>query len=367
MSGKGILKKLILYPLSLVYGAVVYVRNKLFDWHVLSQQSFNVPVIVVGNISAGGTGKTPHVEYLVEMLRNGYKIGVVSRGYKRTTKGFVMATRKSTPLDIGDEPYQIYHKFMGDVSVAVCENRVEGINELLRVEPDINLIILDDAFQHRFVKPTVAIVITEFGRPVFKDHLLPYGRLRESKNALSRADIVIVSKCPNTPKGVDMMLYDRNLDLFPYQKSFYSKFEYGSLKPVFPEKAPSAAPTLEWLTDRDMVLIVAGIGNPKPFVKYVRQSRARAWINLFPDHHYFTKKDMNLLESRFSAMTGTNNIIVTTEKDAVRMSNCPYFPETLKPYIYYLPIKVKVLRNEATALQDMLVKCINKAPEKEHS
>lgn len=354
-----ILSTLLLYPISRIYGAVVYMRNKFFDWGVYSQCKFDVPVVVVGNISVGGTGKTPHVEYIVDILRHKYNIGVVSRGYKRQTKGFVMATPDSTPSDIGDEPFQIYRKFGKEISVAVCEDRVEGINELLNINPEINLLVLDDAFQHRYVKPTVAVVITEFNRPVFNDYLLPYGRLRESKASLSRADIVVVSKCPDSPKGVDLMLYDRNLDLFPYQKAFFSKFEYGSLVPVFPKLAPSIPPSLDFLTDKDMVLTVAGIGNPKPFVKHIRKYKARVWVNIFPDHHNFDKSDFDLIKQRFAAMRGYNKFIITTEKDAVRIVANPDFPDALKPYIYYLPIKVKILKNESQAFADFLEKKIN--------
>ncbi len=353
------ISKIFLYPLSLLYGSVMYLRNKFFDWGVLKEKKFDVPVIVVGNISTGGTGKTPHVEYIVSILKHSYNIGVVSRGYKRKTKGFVMATHTSTPLEIGDEPYQIFRKFGQDVRVAVCENRVNGITELLKIDPEINLIVLDDAFQHRYVKPTAAVVVSEFNRPVFNDNLLPLGRLRESKNALRRADIIMVSKCPENPKGVDTMLYEKNLDLFPYQKSFFSKFEYGSLKPVFPEEAPAMAPSLDWLANNDMILILAGIGNPKPFVKYIRRFKARVWVNLFSDHHNFTKKDMALIKKRYSGMKGINNYIITTEKDAVRLANNKHFPEELKPYIYYLPIKVKILRNEGQDFETFIKKLIS--------
>lgn len=360
MSQKKTIVKIFLYPLSLFYGAAVYLRNKLFDWGVLKQKSFDVPVIVVGNISAGGTGKTPHVEYIVSILRHSYNIGVVSRGYKRKTKGFVMATNSSTPLDIGDESYQIFRKFGHDVSVAVCENRVVGISELLKIDPRINLIILDDAFQHRYVKPTAAVVVTEFHRPIFNDKLLPLGRLRESKNALKRADIIMVSKCPENPKGVDMMLYDKNLDLFPYQRSFFSKFEYGSLQPVFPSSASTVAPSLDWLSNKDMILVIAGIGNPKPFVKYVRKFKARVWVNIFSDHHNFNKKDIALIKKRYAGLKGINNYIVTTEKDAVRIANDPNFPSELRPYIYYLPIKVKILKNEGSDFETFLKRLISK-------
>ena len=168
-------------------------RNKFFDWHLLKEVEFNIPVIAVGNLAVGGTGKTPHVEYIVELMRRTRKVAVLSRGYKRETRGFVMAGRNSMPRDIGDESYQIYRKFGGEVVVAVCEDRVYGIRELLRVEPSIEMIVLDDAFQHRYVKPTVSIVITEYSRPIYEDAMLPYGRLREPARGINRADMVIVA------------------------------------------------------------------------------------------------------------------------------------------------------------------------------
>ena len=175
----------------------------MFKWHILKQREFPVPVVVVGNISVGGAGKTPHTEYIIELLRYKYRIGMLSRGYKRQTKGFVLATKRSTPIDIGDEPYQIYQKFCDDITVAVCEDRCAGIDEMLRLDPNINLIILDDAFQHRYVKPAVSIVLTEFNNPVFYDKLLPLGRLREPVNAIYRADMIVVTKCPEQLKKLE--------------------------------------------------------------------------------------------------------------------------------------------------------------------
>ena len=192
----GLFKNLVLLPCSKMYGFITFMRNQFFEWKILPQHSLDVPVIVVGNMAVGGTGKTPHTEYIVENLRHSFHIAVLSRGYKRKTKGFVLATPNSKPTDIGDESYQIYHKFKGKVTVAVCEDRVAGIKELIGLFPEINLIVLDDAFQHRYVKPTVSIVLTEFNRPLYKDKMLPYGRLREPLRGLHRANIVVASKCP---------------------------------------------------------------------------------------------------------------------------------------------------------------------------
>ncbi len=312
----------------------------MFKWRVLKQREFGVPVVVVGNIVAGGTGKTPHTEYVLDLLKFKYRIGMLSRGYKRKTKGFVLATRRSTPEDIGDEPYQIYRKFGNDVTVAVCEDRCVGIEELLRIDPKIDLIVLDDAFQHRYVKPTVSVVLTEFSNPIFEDKLLPYGRLREPHSAIYRADLVVVTKCPPQLKALEYRIFKNNLKLFPYQKLFFSSYEYGALVPLFPESAP-APPHLSWLTKADMVMVLAGIANPKPLVKYVRSFQAKVKVKFYPDHHNFTKRDMETIQRLYGRLTGERRLIITTEKDAVRLAANPNFPESLKSCIYYLPIRVK--------------------------
>lgn len=342
MSLKALISKVILLPSSKVYGAVTFVRNKFFDWGILKQHEFDVPIIVVGNLTAGGTGKTPHVELIVETMRHSHHVAVLSRGYKRNTKGFVMVNDRSTPIDVGDEAFQVYHKFGGQVIMAVCESRVEGINELLRIDPNINLIVLDDAFQHRYVKPRVAILITEFGRPVYQDKLLPYGRLRESITGMHRADIVITTKCPESINPLDYRLVSKHLELYPYQELFFSRYVYQNLVPLFPQ-AVHAVPYLDWLTNNDTILAIAGIGNPRPFVRYLKSFAARVKVNVFPDHHNYTRKDIELIKTRYNTMKGENRYIITTEKDAVRLICNPYFPHELKAVTFYLPIKVEFI------------------------
>lgn len=351
-----------LLPLSKIYGFAVGVRNLMFKWHILKQREFPVPVVVVGNISAGGTGKTPHTEYVIDLLRYKYHIGMLSRGYKRKTKGFVLATSRSTPLDIGDEPYQIYQKFGRDISVAVCEDRCTGIEELLRLDPRINLIVLDDAFQHRYVKPTVSIVLTEFNNPVFFDKLLPLGRLREPAKAIYRADMVVVTKCPTQLKAIEYRIFKNNLKLFPYQKLFFSRFNYTSLRPLFPDIRKDA-PHMSWLGPDDTVLVLSGIANPKPLVRYLRGFKASIKVKVFPDHHNFNRKDLDAITKRFNELEGKQKIIVTTEKDAVRLINNPYFPHQLKPYIFYQPVDVTFdpmnVDSFDLELQKMLLKSIH--------
>lgn len=355
------LRKVLLKPLSAVYGTVVGVRNKLFDWKILRSHQFDIPVICIGNLAVGGTGKTPHTEYVINLLRQQYNVGVLSRGYKRHTKGFVLATPHSTPRDIGDEPYQIYHKFGRQITVAVCENRVRGINRMLEINPELEIILLDDAFQHRYVQPKVSILLTEYHNPYYRDSLLPYGNLRESTAGAQRADMVIVTKCPASASALNYRLIRKYLDLFPEQDLFFSQYRYDSPRPVFPDKA-ATPPVLSQLPREFTFLAVCGIANPRPFVKYVKSFQPRVKVNVFPDHHDYTRKDMEMLRQRFESMPKGRRIILTTEKDAVRMINNPYFPHQLKPYIYYIPIRVEFTQDDGLSFADSLNRLIKKRP-----
>lgn len=353
-----ILKIALLAPLSYIYGAVTYVRNRLFDWHILKSVSFNIPVISIGNIAVGGTGKTPHTEYIISLLSKNYKIAMLSRGYKRKTSGFVMAFNNCSPLDIGDEPYQIYQKFGDQIKVAVCESRVKGIEELLKIDPEINLVVLDDAFQHRYVKPAISIVLTEYGHPFFEDRMLPLGRLRENKFAVSkRADIVIVTKCPTDIKPVNFRLYKKHIDLFPYQKLYFSRYHYGSLEPVFPEES-TYIPMFDILSEKDTLLALTGIANPIPLVKYLKRFKAVVKVMHFPDHHNFSRTDIKDIQNAYNSLKGRYKIIITTEKDAVRIANNPYFPFELKQHIFYQPINVEFITYESENFDKELLEMI---------
>lgn len=331
-----------LTPLSWIYGAVTAVRNWLFDSKVFKEEEFKIPIIGVGNLTVGGTGKTPHVEYIVDNLSICYKVAVLSRGYKRKTKGFVLASKNSTPDMIGDEPFQIYQKFDGKVEVAVCENRRKGIVELMRLFPELQVIVLDDSFQHRWVKPKVTVMLTDYNRPFYRDHLLPLGRLRESAVQVNRADMVVVTKCPDDLMPINFRIAAKDLDLMKFQKLFFSRYEYEQLKPVFADDAPYHA-NLTSLTAEDSVLLLTGIAHPRYFVRHFRNFPFKVKVDHFPDHHNFTRNDINEITERFKNLTGERKIIVTTEKDAVRLMHNPYFPKKLKPFTFYLPIKVKMI------------------------
>lgn len=332
----------LLTPLSWLYGAGTWVRNWLFDSKILKEEEFEVPIVGVGNIAVGGTGKTPHVEYIVSNLAAEMKIAVLSRGYKRKTKGFVLANSKSTPDLIGDEPFQIYQKYGSHVRVAVCESRRKGIRELMRLYPDLQLIVLDDSFQHRWVKPKVSVLLTDYNRPFYNDRLLPLGRLRESTLQVNRADIVIVTKCPDELLPINYRITTKELDLMTYQKLFFSRYEYGPLKPVFADESPYRA-SLSSLTANDSVLLLSGIAHPRSFVRHFRMYPFKVKVDHFPDHHDFTREDIHQIYTRFKNMAGERKIIVTTEKDAVRFMFNPYFPKELKPFTFFQPISVKMI------------------------
>lgn len=356
---RSLLATCILSPLALAYGSAVKVRNKMFDCGLLKQREFDIPVVVVGNISVGGTGKTPHTEYIINDLRYRYKTGVLSRGYGRKTRGFVVADRYVTPHDVGDEPYQVYRKYGKDVMVAVCEDRCEGIDNMRKINPAMNLVVLDDAFQHRYVKPTVSVVLTEYSRPAFHDNMLPLGRLRESTFALNRADIVVVTKCPRDMTPMDYRIFIKNLNLFPYQKLFFSTFSYGKLVPVFPDDV-TYIPYPEWLGEDESVLAVAGIANPVPFVKHLRGFKAKVKHIIFPDHHDFDRKDIAAIVAKYEAMKGKQKYIITTEKDAVRLAGNPDFPRELRARTFYQPIKVEFLsyQDQGPSFDETLLKMI---------
>lgn len=344
MSKKRLIRTLLLWPISRIYGIVVFIRNWLFDLGVIKHEEFDIPVVVIGNLAVGGTGKTPHTEYIINILRSHYKIAVLSRGYKRQTKGFVLADDNSTPDIIGDEPYQMYRKFGESVVVAVCEKRCDGIKRIKELHPEVNLILLDDAFQHRYVKPKVAVVLTEYNRPIFKDKIMPLGRLRESISGLSRADFVIVSKCPEDIKPMTMREFEHNLNLYPYQKLYFSKYVYGALTPVFPEYA-TYTPELGWLTQSDTILALSGIANPRPFVRYLKQYKAKIKVKIYEDHHKFVSHDYDDISHKLAMLPGDKKFIITTEKDAVRIANDPEFPQELKSQVFYIPIQVQFVNN----------------------
>ncbi len=334
-----------LQPLSWLYGIGVNFRNWLFDSKILKQRTFNIPIICVGNITAGGTGKTPHIEYLIRLLSPKFKVAVLSRGYKRKSRGFTIVHADSKVSDVGDEPLQIKQKFPG-ITVVVDKKRVNGIEKLMTTEeedrPDV--ILLDDGFQHRYVLPSLTILLVDSNRPVFEDQLLPAGLLREPLKGLNRASIVLVTKCHPDMQPIDFRIYTNGLELFPYQKLFFTSLEYEKLWPVFPGLQDEQLP-LDDLRKKHLFLIT-GIASPEPLVEKLAQKTYNLYTKFFPDHHAFTKEDINSIHDMVASVEDDNKIIITTEKDAVRFRSLSYLPKEMKEILYFIPVRITFMDNK---------------------
>ncbi|MFW6289582.1 MAG: tetraacyldisaccharide 4'-kinase, partial [Mariniphaga sp.] len=281
------MRKILLYPVSMLYGLIVNFRNMLYDLNLFKSKEFDVTVISIGNITVGGTGKTPHVEYLVDLLKEKFQVATLSRGYRRKTKGYYLVNTDSTVREVGDEPLQIKRKFP-DVTVSVCENRVEGVEKLLAIEdqksPDV--ILLDDAFQHRRISPVINILLIDYNRPLKNDSLLPAGSLRESASQLRRANVIIFSKCPPAEVTPIMRRVMQNeVGLRPYQSMFFTTYEYGKLKPVFGGKELGSD---FYEKHSYAILIVTGIAYPRLIPEYLKQFTSETEMVSFPDHHNFS-------------------------------------------------------------------------------
>ena len=322
--------KVLLLPLSIIYGIVTGTRNFLFHIGILKSQSFNVPVICVGNITVGGTGKTPHTELLINELRKKFRVACLSRGYKRKTSGFILADEHSTARQIGDEPMQIKSKFP-DILIACDSNRVRGIQKLLALQLPPEVIILDDAFQHRYVQADKNIVLVDYNRPVHEDCLLPAGRLRENISALKRADYIIVTKCPKNIQPIDQRILSKHLKIKPYQQLFFTTLTYGKIQ-ALSTKAEHIT-----LHAGSSIVCVTGIAQPGPYIKYLETYTSDITEIRYPDHHNFTKKDIEHINTIFQSIKNKEKYIFTTEKDAVRLKACE-LPKELKRRIYYIPI-----------------------------
>ena len=329
--------KIFLAPLALLYGIAVYVRNYLFDIGILKTTSFNRATICVGNLTVGGTGKTPHTEYLVELLKEDNKIATLSRGYKRKTKGFILADNTCNACTIGDEPYQMYNK-NPDIAVAVDEKRVRGIKTLIDKIPDIEVIILDDAFQHRYVKPGYSILLVDYNNLITNDYFLPLGKLRDSLNQKHRADTVIVTKCPPNMKPIGQRILTKELNLLPYQNIYFTTMVYGDLAPVYSDNKSALT-----LSKEISIYALAGIANPIPFFNFLKSNTNLIKTSALPDHFHFTEKKIYAIFDEFSKINADKKIIVTTEKDASRLKALENLDNDIKKCFYYIPIKVKFL------------------------
>ena len=347
-----------LLPLSWLYGLGVGFRNLLFEMGILKSRSFTVPVISVGNITVGGTGKTPHVEYLIRLLKDRAKVAVLSRGYKRKSHGFVLAGKNTTVNDIGDEPYQMMTKFP-DITVAVDRKRTRGIDHLASGEQvkDTDVILLDDAFQHRYVKPGINILLVDYHRLIIYDTLLPAGRLREPVKSKDRADIVIVTKCPKDLKPMEFRVITKAMKLYPYQQLFFSTHDFESLRPVFTGN-PVQPELSKALADKN-VMLLTGIASPEQMQAELQGYTKNVTPLAFSDHHAFMKKDVEQINETFSSLPSPK-LIITTEKDETRLLQVEGLSKEVKSHLYVLPIKIQILLDQENTFNQTILSYVRK-------
>ncbi|MGY5353246.1 tetraacyldisaccharide 4'-kinase [Wenyingzhuangia sp. IMCC45533] len=318
--------RLVLFPLSVVYAVVTSIRNLMFDMGLLKATSFELPVICVGNLSAGGTGKTPQIEYLIRLLSDSHRIATLSRGYKRKTKGFILADESTTSEMIGDEPYQYYNKFE-KIEVAVDANRVNGVKQILKLRPKTEVVLLDDAYQHRKIKAGFNILLSSYDCIFYNDFMLPTGNLREMWWGKKRADIIIVTKCPGDLSEKERLRIERKIGLKPHQQLFFSTIRYA-------ESLNGTKQVLLKEFVHQKITVVTGIAKPVPFLDYLTSLGIEFEHLEYPDHHHFTKQELSLIKDK-----ATISKILTTEKDYVRL-------EKELDELYYLPIKTEIMQNE---------------------
>ena len=345
-----------LTPLSWLYGLGVGFRNLLFKLGILKSRAFDIPVISVGNITVGGSGKTPHVEYLVSLLKDKMKVAVLSRGYKRKSKGYVLANDDTTMREIGDEPYQMKQKFP-ELYVAVDKKRTKGIDRLTHDEQtkDVDVILLDDAYQHRYVKPGVNILLVDYHRLIIYDKLLPAGCLREPKEGKSRADIVIITKCPKDLRPMEYRVLMKALDLYPYQSLYFTTLIYDNLKQVYgTESMP-----INSLPDRGNVLLLTGIASPKQMQNDLSVYNYNLSFLSFSDHHNFSKKDIRTINRKFAELPSPK-VIITTEKDVARIKFVEGLNDEVKESMYALPVRIQFMLGQEEDFNNKIINYVRK-------
>jgi tetraacyldisaccharide 4'-kinase len=343
----------LLLPVSWIYGSIIWLRNKLYDKNILKSAVFNFPIICVGNLATGGTGKTPMTEYLIRILKNDFKTATLSRGYKRKTVGFAIANQHTTALEIGDEPMQFHQKFP-DVTIAVGEERIVAIPQLLHRRPETEVIILDDAFQHRQVKAGLNIVLTDYANLYTRDFILPAGDLRDVRSSSKRGDIIIVAKCKVDLSDTEKNAIRKEINPAAHQKVYFTTIVYSKPYHLFTKQI------IDIKHDYG-ILLLCGIANPRPLKEYLTKHADSYDMLRFADHHIFHSNDLKDIKQHFDKIPLEKKVILTTEKDAVRLEK---FEQELKDFpIYVIPIEHRFLFNEAatfdTSISDF-IKTFNK-------
>lgn len=349
--------RLLLLPFTLIYAVVVKVRNLLFDAGLLPSESYAIPVIAVGNLTLGGTGKTPMVEYLTRLLEPGLQLAILSRGYGRATKGTIIANPDASYTEIGDEPKQMQRKFK-NIAICVAENRRDGMAKLLSCPRPPEVVIMDDGFQHRYVKPGLSIVLFDYNRPPWNDFCLPAGNLREPLEGVKRADIVIISKCPENLTQAEGDKMRERLGLLPRTRLFFTSILYGNPVPL--ERLESNSCLVQRLEETKSPLVaLAGIGNPAPFFAMARKFHPQPITLRYRDHHQFSAADIKRLTS-LSEKHKIAPLILTTEKDATRLHYTKEMPESLKNQVWYIPVEIEFLFNAKNSFDELITRYVRK-------
>ena len=322
----------LLFPLSFIYGSITDIRNLLFDYGIFKSQSYTIPIICIGNLSVGGTGKTPHTQYLLDLLKNNYKVAVLSRGYGRKNSNLQFVETTSNALKVGDEPLQL-KKNNPECLVVVEKNRNKGVKKILNDFPETEVILLDDGYQHRWIKAGFNILITPFSSPYYKDYLMPVGKLRESKKGVSRANAVIFSKTPeNTNPTLKKGMLER-LHLFAHQEAYFSGIQYHRFKCInnnteLEENNPYS------------ITLVSGIANANPLIKYLEEKGHSINHLKYSDHHNYSSNDIDTILAEYNADKSIKKLILTTEKDATKLKQ--FLPHFKDVNFYYIPIEIKI-------------------------
>lgn len=339
--------RFLLLPFAYIYGTIMLIRGKLFDWKILRSESFSTPVISVGNLSYGGTGKTPMVEYMIRLLGSGENIATLSRGYKRNTSGFVLANRESTYEEIGDEPLQYKTKFK-QIKVAVHERRRKGIKQLLGEFPDLKAILLDDAYQHRYVKPGLSILLTDFHKLYVKDYTFPTGTLREFRKASKRADIIVVTKTLSVLSPITRRRITSLIKPKIHQQLLFSYISYGDPVPLCKKHATLLENKI------NTILLFSGIANSYPLQEHLQTKCHELHVLDFMDHHKYTKQDIERIKTNFDNIFSHNKIIFTTEKDAMRLDKSIMHELIKNMPVFYIPIETRFHNGDSIIFDDQI-------------
>lgn len=347
------LLQIILYPVSLVYGLIMQIRNLLFNLGILPSARFEKPIISVGNLSYGGTGKTPHIEYIIKLLTPPLHLATLSRGYGRKSRGFIMGSEQSTVKNIGDEPMQFLEKFQG-IEVAVDERRRRGIQFLLQKHPDLDVILLDDAFQHRYVKTGISILLTDYHRLYMEDFVLPSGTLREFRSGANRADIIIVTKTPKIFSPITRRRILEEMKPAAHQRVFFSYITYNDPIPAY-EKAGFTFP--QKVTN---ILLFTGIANDYPLREHLARLCSELVVIKYPDHHPYKDKDIEDIIKKYHDLPTQKKIIITTEKDMMRLKTPELGTKLHNLPLFYVPMEIDFHGADKESFNNEIIKYVKK-------